>query len=112
MLFRNALGEHGQEEEVPYHIYICIYIYIYIYIHTHTYIYIYIYILFQILFHYRLLEHTEYRPLCHVVGPCCLAILCIINVCMLIPNSYLSPPTPLVTISLFSLLVSLFLFYK
>ena len=38
-------------------------------------LYIYIYILFQILFHYRLLQDSEYSSLCYTVGPCCLSIL-------------------------------------
>ena len=38
-------------------------------------------ILFQILFHYRLLQDTEYSSLCYTVGPCCLFILYIV-VCM------------------------------
>ena len=33
---------------------------------------IYILILFQILFHYRLLQDIEYSSLCYTVGPCCL----------------------------------------
>ena len=52
----------------------------------------YVYILFNILFHYGLLQDTdysEYSSLCCVVGPCCLSILY-----MLIPNSYLIPPPP------------------
>ena len=39
---------------------------------------VYIYILFQILFHYRLLQDIEYRSLCYTVGPCCLCILYIV----------------------------------
>ena len=42
------------------------------------YIYIYIYILFQILFHYRLLQNTEYSSLCYTVNPCFLPILCVV----------------------------------
>ena len=42
------------------------------------YIYIHIYILFQILFHYRLWQITEYSSLCYTVGPCCLSILYIV----------------------------------
>ena len=38
--------------------------------HTHTHICIYIYILFQILFHYRLVQDTEYSSLCYKLGPC------------------------------------------
>ena len=34
-----------------------------------------IYILFQILFHYRLLQDTEYRFLSYRLGPCCLSVL-------------------------------------
>ena len=41
-------------------------------------LYIYVYILFQILFHYRLLQDFEYSSLCYTVGPCCLSILCIV----------------------------------
>ena len=37
--------------------------------------------LFQILFHYRLLQDIEYSSLCYTVGPCCLSILCI-GVCI------------------------------
>ena len=33
------------------------------------------YILFQILFHYKLLEDIEYGSLYYTVGPCCLSIL-------------------------------------
>ena len=36
------------------------------------------YILIQILFHYRLLQDTEYSSLCYTVGPCCLCILYIV----------------------------------
>ena len=42
---------------------------IYIYINTHM------YIVFQILFHYRLLQDIEYNSLCYTVGPCYLPIL-------------------------------------
>ena len=34
-----------------------------------------IYILFQILFHYKLLQDIEYSSLCYTVGSCCLSIL-------------------------------------
>ena len=36
---------------------------------------IHIYILFHILFHYGLLQDTEYSSLCYTVGPCCLSQL-------------------------------------
>ena len=39
---------------------------------------LYIYILFQILFHYSLLQDIEYSSLCCTVGPCCLSILYIV----------------------------------
>ena len=42
----------------------CVCIYMCVYIHTHT--------LFQILFHYSLLQDIEYSSLCYTVGPCCL----------------------------------------
>ena len=34
------------------------------------YIYVYVYILFQILFHYKLLQDIEYSSLCCTVGLC------------------------------------------
>ena len=40
---------------------------------------IHLYILFQILFHYRLLQDIEYSSLCYTVGPCCLPILYIVE---------------------------------
>ena len=48
-------------------------------------IYLFIYI-FQILFHYSLLQDVEYSSLCYTVGPCCLPILYIV-VFLLISNS-------------------------
>ena len=38
----------------------------------------YTYILFQIFFHYRLLQDIKYSSLCYTVGPCCLSVLYII----------------------------------
>ena len=38
-----------------------------------------IHILFQILFHYRLLQGIEYSSLCYTVGPCWLSVLCIVG---------------------------------
>ena len=46
-----------------------------IYIYMHIIYIIYIFVLFQILFHYRLLQDIEYSCLCYIVGPCCLSIL-------------------------------------
>ena len=40
----------------------------------HIYIYIFFF-LFQILFHYRLLQDTEYGSTCYIIGPCWLLIL-------------------------------------
>ena len=39
------------------------------------YTYIHIHLFFNILFHYGLLQDTEYSSLCYTVGPCCLPIL-------------------------------------
>ena len=63
--------------------------------------------------HYRLVLGIEYSSLCYIVHPCWLSIVCIVVcVCQFhAPN--LSLPTslsPLVTVSLFSMSVSLFLF--
>ena len=72
-----------------------------------------IYILFQIIFHYVLLQGTEYSSLYYTVGPCCLSILHTV-VCIYesqTPNLSLpSPFPPLITICLFSRSVSLFPF--
>ena len=46
--------------------------------HSDSVFYKYIYILFHILFHYALLQCTEYSSLCYTVGPCCLSILYIV----------------------------------
>ena len=57
-------------------------------------LYIYIHF-FQILFHYGLLQVTEYSSLCYIVGPCCLSILCN-SLHLLNPNSQSLPsPAPL-----------------
>ena len=53
---------------------------VYIYTHTHTCIYA------HIIFHYRLLQDTEFSSLCHIVGPFYLCIY--VNLKLL---SYLSP---------------------
>ena len=47
-------------------------------LHTYVCVCMHIYILFQILFHYRLLQDTEYSSVCYTVGPCCLSILYIV----------------------------------
>ena len=77
-------------------------------------LYIYIYIFFfRLFFHYRLLQGIEYSPLCYTVGPCCLSTLYIVACICESQIADLSPPlSSLVTISLFSMSVSLFLFYK
>ena len=63
------------------------------------------YILFHILFHYGLSQDIEYSFLNCAVGPCCLSILYVI---VYLPH----PASPLVTINLFSMSVSLCLFCK
>ena len=66
---------------------------------------------FLILFHYRLLPDIKYSSLCYTVNPCCLRILYIVvsvnTILLIYPSLSLSP---LVTISLFSMSVTLFLF--
>ena len=42
------------------------------------YVYVYIYILFQIIFHFKLLQDIEFSSLCYRVYPCCLSILYIV----------------------------------
>ena len=86
------------------------YSYIYIVIYTHT----YIHIIFQILFHYRLLQGIAYNCLCYTQAIVLAVYLFYIewyvsvNLKLLI---YPSPASPSVTVSLISLCVSLFLFY-
>ena len=51
-------------------------------------IYLNLYIVFQILFHYMLLQDIEYSSLCYIAGLCWLLVLCIhIYVYVLIPTS-------------------------
>ena len=49
--------------------------------HTHTHTF-----LFWSIFHYRLLQNTEYSSLCYTVRPCYLSILCIVCVCSVVPD--------------------------
>ena len=74
-----------------------------------------IHIFLQIIFHYRLLPNIEYSSLCYRVNPCCLSILyrvvyISVNLILLVylPLSL----SPLITISLFSVSMHLFLFFK
>ena len=88
-----------------------LYIYIYSYIYSVT----HVSILFQIRCNYRLLQDIKCSSLCYAVGPRCLSVLYIV-VCVCSSQAPdLSLPlliSPLVTISLFSIPVSLFLFCK
>ena len=49
------------------------------------------YIIFQIIFHYKLLQDIEYRSQCYTVGPCWLSILYIVVVqtlsCLILCNT-------------------------
>ena len=60
-----------------------------LYIYTHMYVYDYMYmyvctsILFQILFHYRMLQNIEYRSLGYIVSLCWLSILCMLLLLLL-----------------------------
>ena len=47
----------------------------------YIYINIYTYVLFQILFHYRLLQDTEYSSLCYTVGPCLPILYTVVCIC-------------------------------
>ena len=59
-----------------------------------VYIYIYIYLLFQIIFHYKLLQDIEYSSLHYIAGPC-LSILFVV-VCIYLSHtpSYSIPLSP------------------
>ena len=64
-------------------------------------IYVYKYVLFQILFHFRLLQDNEYSSLCYAVGPCCLRVLYIVVGICLSQTPNLSPlpcPPPLLSL--------------
>ena len=54
---------------------------------------VYIYILFQIIFHFRLLQDIEYISLCYTAGLCCSSILHN-SIYLLIPNPNLSHAQP------------------
>ena len=88
--------------------------------HTHTHIiyllsYIYYIYYVYVLSQYGLLQDIEYTFLYTIVGPGYLSILCVfVHICQS-PNPNLSltnPISPLVTKSLFSMSVRLFLFCK
>ena len=95
--------------------YIYVYLHIFIYLfnlymcmHIHAYIYIYF---FRILFCYRLSQNIQYTFLGYKVGPYWLSILYIV-VCVNSKLLIYSLHSPLVTIKLFFMFVSLFLFCK
>ena len=73
-----------------------------------------IYILFQILFHYRLLQDIEYSSLCYMGGPCCFLVLYVVVVYVNLKLlTYLFPQlplSPLVSISCFQCLLVCFWF--
>ena len=76
-----------------------------------------IYYSFLILVHYRLLqgiEDIEYSSLCYTINSCCLHMIVIVYIQYVNPilRIYLSPASTLVTISLFSMSVGLFLLCK
>ena len=72
------LGVHQNESVVYMYIstYVCVYIYIYIYIYNFTVLSLaaHIYTIFQIIFHYKLLQDFEYCSLRYIVNSSCLSI--------------------------------------
>ena len=66
---------------------------------------LYVYTLVKVLFHYRLLQNTEYSSLCYstlyytVVGPCCLFYMSVNSKFLIYP-----PPSLLITVTLLSCL--------
>ena len=81
--------------------------------HAHLYINIYIlYILFQILFHYKLLQGIKYNFLCYTIGSCLSVLHIVICICYSqAPNLSLLLPFPFGNHK-FSMSLSLFLFCK
>ena len=75
-------------------------------------VYIYIYILFQIQFHYRLLQDTEYSSLCYAVTAHLSINILYMSAYVLIPTPILSSPFPLSNHNLVFMSVSLFQIYK
>ena len=56
---------------------------------------IYIYILFQVLFHYGLLQEIEQSSLCYTVGPCLSTLYTVVCICeSQAPDLFLPPPFP------------------
>ena len=56
---------------------------------------IHVSILFQIFFHYKLLD-IYYSSLCYTLNPCCLSILCImVSICKFYTHDFFLPPFPL-----------------
>ena len=52
-------------------------------------------VLFQILFHFRLLQVIEYSSLCYTVGPCLSILDIVVCICYSqIPNLFLPIPFP------------------
>ena len=68
--------------------------------------------LFQILFHSRLLQVIEYSSLRCIVSPCFSSSILYMVIYVFTQALYLSSPPPLVTLSLLSMSVNLFLFCK
>lgn len=94
------------------YIYVCIYICMYIYVYTHITILVQVHV--QVLFPYRP-PHIDHWVDFPVLDSRHLFLICFIcsSVYMLIPRSYFIPPanvSPLVTISMVSKSLSLFLF--
>ena len=85
---------------------------------SHPVIHKYVSICFQIPFPFKLLHNTEQSSLCYTEGPASLLVIHLKygSVFMSTPNSLTIPahphPSPMVTISLFSKFVSLFLSCK
>ena len=68
---------------------------------------------FRLFSHYRLLQSVEQNSLCYTVGPYQLSILQIVGcICQCLSPNLSLPPYSLVTISLFSTSVTLFLFCR
>ena len=73
-------------------------------------LYIHMYFFFQIFFPCRLLQNIEYTSLYYTVGPFWLSILDTVVCVYVNPKHLIYPPSSLITISLFSMSVGLFLF--
>ena len=78
LIYNDVFQVYSNVIQNIYKYWMCVYIYLYIH---WIYIYIYVYILFQILFHSKLLQDTEYSSLGSTVSPYLSALYVVLQIC-------------------------------